>query len=202
MRKVVVTNIISLDGAFSGAGGDVMAMPFDEGFDVYIAERLAAAETVLLGAVSYREFLTFWPSVVDDENSPQIERDFSRAYNEVDKLVVSDTLRPEETGAWASTTTIIPRSQAHDEVAELRRGNGGEIVIYGSHVLWNDLLAHGLVDELHLMVGPAVIGGTGRPAGGVPAFQDCEPARFELLEVREFEASGIVLLRYATQLTA
>ncbi len=53
MRKLVVCNIVSLDGFYSGPGGDVMAMPFDDGFSDYNAERLRAADTLLLGRTSY-----------------------------------------------------------------------------------------------------------------------------------------------------
>ena len=52
MRKLIVCNIVSLDGYYEGRGGDVMALPFDEGFD-YNAERLRAADTLLLGRKSY-----------------------------------------------------------------------------------------------------------------------------------------------------
>ena len=54
MRKLIVCNIISLDGFFSGPGGDVMAMPFDNGFSDYNAERLRAADTLLLGRTRTR----------------------------------------------------------------------------------------------------------------------------------------------------
>ena len=53
MRKLVVCNIVSLDGFYSGPGGDVMVMPFDDGFSDYNAERLRAADTLLLGRTSY-----------------------------------------------------------------------------------------------------------------------------------------------------
>jgi hypothetical protein len=53
MRKLIVCNIVSLDGFYSGPGGNVMAMPFDDGFSDYNAERLRAADTLLLGRTSY-----------------------------------------------------------------------------------------------------------------------------------------------------
>lgn len=59
MRKLVVCNIVSLDGFFSGPGGDVMVMPFDNGFSDYNAERLRAADTLLLGRKSYDEERSF-----------------------------------------------------------------------------------------------------------------------------------------------
>ena len=68
-RKLVVTNIISLDGYYDGPGGNVMVMPMDESFDAYIAERLAAADTLLLGRNSYEVFKGFWPQLVEDQPS-------------------------------------------------------------------------------------------------------------------------------------
>ena len=53
MRKLIVCNIVSLDGFFSGPGGNVMVMPFDNGFSDYNAERLRAADTLLLGRKSF-----------------------------------------------------------------------------------------------------------------------------------------------------
>jgi hypothetical protein len=56
MRKLIVCDIVSLDGLYSGPGGDVMTMPFDGGFSDYNAERLRAADTLLLGRTSYEGF--------------------------------------------------------------------------------------------------------------------------------------------------
>jgi dihydrofolate reductase len=75
-------------------------------------------------------------------------------------------------------------------VRELRAGDGGDILMFGSVTLWNDLFAHGLVDELHLMVGNEPIG------GGLPAFS-AGSERLELLDVRQLDGSQNVLLRYA-----
>ena len=70
MRKLIVCNIISLDGFFSGPAGDVMVMPFDRGFSDYNAERLRAADTLLLGRTSYEGFRSYWPAIAEDVNQP------------------------------------------------------------------------------------------------------------------------------------
>ena len=63
MRKLIVTNIVSLDGYVDGPGGNVMALPMDHAFDAYNAERLRAAGTLLLGRRTYDMFRGFWPAV-------------------------------------------------------------------------------------------------------------------------------------------
>jgi len=68
MRKLIVSNIMSLDGYYQGPGENVMVLPLDEAFDAYNAERLRAADTLLLGHTTYDGFKSFWPSVADDPN--------------------------------------------------------------------------------------------------------------------------------------
>jgi riboflavin biosynthesis pyrimidine reductase len=105
-------------------------------------------------------------------------------------VVVSDSLTEDETGPWRSTTRIVRRADARTAVAELKRQPGREILMFGSHTLWNDLLAAGLIDELHLVLGPAVVG------GGTPLFGTQPPGPLHLAEGRRFDDSDNVLLRY------
>jgi dihydrofolate reductase len=191
MRNVIVANIISLDARFTGPDGNVMVMPFGPGFSEYNAERLRAADTLLLGRTTYEGFRDYWPPVADDPRAPELEREISRLNGAIEKIVVSDSLSSDRTGPWASTTRIVRRADSHEAVATLRREAGRDILIFGSHVLWNDLLAEGLVDELHLMVGPGIVG------DGIPAFERRPAVNLELVETRTLDSAGLVLLRYA-----
>ena len=94
MRKLIVCNIVSLDGFYSGPGGDVMTMPFDNGFSDYNAERLRAADTLLLGRKSYEGFRSYWPAIAEDVSQPAVEREISRLNAAIEKVVVSNGLRP------------------------------------------------------------------------------------------------------------
>jgi dihydrofolate reductase len=193
MRKLIVTNIVSLDGFYEGPDRNVMVLPMDGSFDEYNAERLREADTLLLGRASYDLFRGFWPPMADNPDTTQAHRDIGTLENAIDKVVVSDGITPEETDPWGDTTRIVPRAAAGETVAELKRGPGRDILVFGSRTLWNDLLAAGLVDELHLIVGSVVLG------SGTPAFAAPPPAPLRLLGTRPFEGSDNALLRYAAQ---
>ena len=190
MRKLIVCNIISVDGFYSGPNDDVMVMPFDAPFDDYNAERLRAADTLLLGRKSFEGFKTYWPPIADQEDAAPVEREISRLDNAIDKVVVSDSLTDADLAPWTDTTRIVRRADAHAAIAELKRGPGREILMFGSHVLWNDLLTAGLVDELHLMIGSAFLG------DGVPLFTGPRTG-VRLLDARVLDDSQLILARYA-----
>ena len=192
MRKLIVCNIVSLDGFFSGPDGNVMVMPFDHGFSDYNAERLRAADTLLLGRKSYEGFRSYWPAVADDTKQPPVEREISRLNGAIEKVVVSDSLRPDAVEGWGPAR-VVRRADAHAQIAALKKSKGREILIFGSHILWNDLLENGLVDELHLMIGAGVLG------EGVRAFETKPPSSLRLLGTRNFGGSNLLLTKYAVE---
>jgi dihydrofolate reductase len=191
MRKLIVTNIVSLDGYYAGPGENPMVLPMDHRFDSYNTTRIKAADTLLLGGTSYRMFSGFWPPMADDPKATPAHREFAKLENAIDKVVVSDSITPDDTGAWRDTTRIVGRKDAHKAIAELKKGPGRDIVMFGSHVLWNDLLAAGLVDELHFMVGSVVLG------EGTTAFVTPPGATLKLLDTQRWEDSDNVVVRYA-----
>ena len=190
MRKVIVFNVISLDGFHTGPDNDVSVMfPMMGGvFDTYNAELLRGADLTIAGRVSFELFNSFWPEVAKDPTSEQWtpeQRELSEAGASLSTLVVSDTL----TGTWPDVS-IVKRADAYQQIADLKRQPGKDILITGSRTLWNDLMAHDLVDELHLMIGNVVLG------AGVPVFVGKPPAMLRLIGVRTWEQSDNVLLRY------
>lgn len=200
MRKLIVNNIMSLDGYIEGPGGNVMVLPMDSFFDAHNLERLRAADTVLLGATSYMGAKSYWPAIADNpERSPavvndpsvaDVHRETSQLLNTLPKVVVSDSLTADDTDPWRDTTTIVRRDAATNHIADLKNQPGRDILTFGSHVLWNSMLTAGLVDELHLMVGHAVLG------GGTPAFESVTAAELRLVEIERRDGSDNFIVRY------
>lgn len=200
MRKLIVTNIISLDGFQAGPGGNPMALPMDAFFDAHNLDRLRAATTLVLGATTYMGFKGYWPLVAQDpalspavQQRPElapVHREIGERDDAIQKLVVSDTLTAADTAPWTDTTTIVRRADACAAIASAKEEPGGDLLTFGSRTLWNDLLAAGLIDELHLMVGAIAIG------EGIPAFSGATP-QLRLLDIERREDSPNVVLRYA-----
>ena len=201
MRKVVVSSIVSLDGYVAGPGGNVMALPMDAFFDEHNLERQRSADTLLLGRNTYLGLKSYWPAIAEDPtrspavqldpSTAEVHRETAQRNDALRKVVVSDTLTPGDTDPWAATTTIVRRADAHETVRRLKREPGGDLLVFGSSTLWGDLLAAGLVDELHLLVGPVVL------SGGVPAYGSGPVPPMRLLDVRRRGGSENVLLSYA-----
>ena len=190
MRKIIVFNIISLDGYHTGLNNDVSVMfpMMGKVFDAYNAELLRTADVFLVGRVSFELFQSFWPKVAEnptsDEWTPE-QREIVQEGKSVNTIVVSDTL----TGNWPDIR-IIRRVDAYQQIAELKRQPGKDILMTGSRTLWNDLLAHDLIDEIHLMIGNVVLG------EGVPVFVSKPDVTLRLIDIRRWEDSDNVLLRY------
>ncbi len=198
MRKLIIINMISLDGCYEGPGRSVMALPMDRAFDSYNLERMRAADTVLLGHNSYQMFSGFWPSMADDPDASPTHREFSRLYNHIDKVAVSNRMTLKDTGPWRDNTSIFGGDNVYDQIAKLKHKPGKDIIVYGSRVLWNDLLAHGLVDELHFMIGNVVLG-DGTPIFIEPIAYNDPKLSLQLIDSRKFNGSENLLVQYAVK---
>jgi len=177
MRKIVVTEFMSLDGVMEEPR---WTFDFDRGpeGDQFKYEELFEAGSLLLGRVTYQGFAAAWPGMGGD--------DFGQRMNSIHKYVVSGTLARSE-ATWGDTTVLSGDVAA--EVAAIKDQPGGDLLVEGSAQLVHTLAQHGLVDEYRLMVFPVILG------QGKRLFPDSmpEPSRLAVAGSRTV-GSGVLLL--------
>ena len=190
MAKLVFSNLVSLDGYCAGPGGDLSRLPMGPVFDDHNLQLLRTAGTLLFGRITFGMFSDYWPRVEKDPGAGPVQAEIAALTGKMNKLVVSDTLTLAAGAPW-SDAEVVGRAPAHARIRALKTGTERDLLAYGSHVLMNDLLAHGLVDEVHLLVGNVVLG------DGVRTFEAGLHAPLTLIEDRRLAGSAVVLLRYA-----
>jgi dihydrofolate reductase len=153
MGRIVVTEFVSLDGVMEAPGGEDFKYPgwsfeFDRGDEGnrFKMDEVLESEALLLGRKTYEGFAAAWPSR---------EGDFADKFNNMPKYVVSSTLKDPE---WNNTTVLDGGGDVVGAVAKLKQEVDGDIYVHGSCQLAQTLIEHDLVDELHLMVFPVVLG--------------------------------------------
>jgi dihydrofolate reductase len=183
MRKLVVTENITVDGVIDASGG--WFDPTDDTIDQsdlieQTQQHSAAADGFLAGRKTFEAFHGFWPKQTDDQTG------VTDYLNRVQKYVVSSTITYPE---WENSTVLS--GSLTEEIQALKDQPGADIVTTGSIRLVHSLIAAGLVDEYRLFVYPTVLGHGARlfaDAASVPPLY--------LVESRAFH-SGVVLLTYA-----
>jgi dihydrofolate reductase len=183
MGRIVVTEFVSLDGVMEAPGGEEFKYPgwsfkFDRGEEgnQFKLDETLESEALLLGRRTYEGFAAAWP---------QREGDFADKFNSMPKYVVSSTLENPE---WSNTTVL--RGDAVEEVRRLKQELDGDIYVHGSRQLAQTLIESDLVDELHLMVFPVVLG-TGKRLFG----ETSDKKRLRLVESRTV-GDGVAILVY------
>jgi dihydrofolate reductase len=185
MRKVIVTMWVTLDGFIAGPNDDMSWIIVDDAMGAYEDAMVSAADTLILGRVTYQSFAGAWPHVPDNPAASEGEKEYARKVNSLHKIVFSKTL---ETVEWNNSTLLHEINP--DDIVALKNEVGKDIVIYGSASIVQALTTLGLIDEYQLLVHPVVLG------GGKRLFKEgSDRTALRLVETKTFD-SGVVLLTY------
>jgi dihydrofolate reductase len=185
MRRLIVFNLMSLDGFVSGPNGELdwfvrKGYQTNTEFGDYAREQIKNVGAILLGRRTYETFVSYWPEATDNE--PVI----TERMNNVPKVVFSRTLTAVSWGKWGNIRLV--RENATEEVAKLKQEPGKDLVIYGSATLVSTLMKAGLIDEYQIFLQPIVLG------KGRPEFRDLNDRyELELMEERQFKSGAVAL---------
>ena len=188
MRRIVVSEFVTLDGVMEDPGG---AEGFDRGGwafqfergpdgDKFKLDEVLEADALLLGRNTYEGFAKAWPTVTDEVG-------FAEKMNSMPKYVVSSTL---ESADWNNSTVI--NGDVAEDVAKLKQQPGGNILVAGSAQLVQTLMDHDLVDEYRLMIYPVLLG------SGKRLFKDgIDTTALQIVETNQTGQVATVVLQRA-----
>lgn len=177
MRRVIVSNMMSLDGFFEGPNCELDWHVLEPDFFEYARQMLDAADTIVFGRKTYEMMAAYWPKEASDPIADRM--------NGLPKVVFSSTLALTD---WTNTRLVATDAAA--ELGDLKQQPGRDIVVLGSAELASSLLRAGAVDEYRVIVSPVILG------SGKPLFRNFQDRmRLQLAKVRQF-GSGVVMLSY------
>jgi dihydrofolate reductase len=187
MGKIVVTEFVSLDGVMEDPGGAEgtphggWTIPYwNDEIAAFKKEELVAADSMLLGRVTYDGFAAAWPAMSDPDG-------FADRMNSIAKYVVTSRL---DTLTWSNSTRLD--GEVDYAVRALKDRVDGSILVGGSATLVQALIRHALVDEFRLVVYPVSLG------AGKRVFDDGLYTRLELTDAQR-TSTGAILLCYRAQ---
>jgi len=185
MRKIIYALMVSLDGYIEGPDGELgWSAPGEELHkhfnDLYVNGDI---DTSLYGRRLYENMSGYWPSITENSNVPDVEKEFARIWKQIPKVVYSTTLNETD---WNST---LVREIDPDDVIRLKQQSGSLIEVGGAD-LAGSFLQRGLVDQAWLYIHPVVLG------GGKPMFPKGLNLKLSLIDTQIFPCK-VVRMRYA-----
>jgi dihydrofolate reductase len=186
MRRVIVSNSMSLDGFASGPNGELdwfAYKGFLKGTELgeYTRALLDSVDSILLGRQTYEEFSSRWPTRMDDDLV------ITERMNNLPKFVFSQSLNRVAWGNWE--TAKLVKEDAATAVSKMKQEPGRDMVVLGSFTLVSALMKAGLIDEYQLLVYPVVLG------NGRPEFRDLnERYSLNMIDVKQFKSGAVKLV--------
>ena len=149
MRKIIVQEMITVDGFFAGTKGEIDWHNVDAEFNDFAISMLTTADTLLFGRTTYDLMASYWPTQAGIEDDPVV----AERMNSLQKVVISKTLQNAE---WNNSMVLSEINK--NEIMKMKEAPGKDILIFGSGTIVSALTKLGLVDEYRLIVNPVILG--------------------------------------------
>ena len=179
MRKIILSNLMTLDGFFEGPDKELDWFMVDEEFFEYVRELLNEVDTILFGRVTYQMMVKYWPNATDNDAT------ITHKMNHLQKIIFSKTLKRVDWNHAELATADLSK-----EVRKLKEQNGKDMVLLGSGSLVSQLSQLGLIDEYRLIIHPVILGKGNFLFKGIG-----DKIQLKLLQSKIFK-SGVTILYY------
>ena len=185
MRKIVVFDLVTVDGFFAGPSGEIDWHNYDDEMGAYSILQMKSLSALIFGRTTYEGMASYWPTPEGVKSEPVV----AGIMNSIPKIVFSRTLQDVKDGPiWKNV--IVFHEIRPEEIIKLKDQEGGDIAIFGSGTITQQLANLGLIDEYRLIVNPLILG------NGKPLFKDLRnKLDLKLLSTKVFK-NGNVLLCY------
>jgi dihydrofolate reductase len=185
MRKLLLFMHVSLDGFVAGPNGEMDWIIVDETIFDLVSTKTNESDTAMYGRVTYEMMDNYWPTAADQPGATKHDIEHSAWYNKVNKVVMSRSMK----GRNLKLTTVISNNLLQN-INEIKRSNGGNIIMFGSPGAAHSLMKEDLIDGYWLFVNPILLG------KGTPLFGNIEQITKLKLVSSETFPSGVVCLYY------
>jgi dihydrofolate reductase len=185
MRKLIVVAHISLDGFVAGANGELDGFEAGEENLEFVCKLTEDADAAMFGRISYQLLDRYWPTAKDRPNATSGEIAYSTWYNSARKIVISRTL-----GEECSEDTSIISEDFPNEIVNIKRKAGRNILIFGSPSVVRELIPLDPIDEYWIFINPVIFG------DGIPMFAgSTNRVKLKLMDSVSF-SNGEIALHY------
>jgi dihydrofolate reductase len=185
MRKLVVYNMVSVDGYFAGKDGDISWHTVDDEFNQFAIETLSQVDTIIFGRTTYQLFEGYWPRALVDPQTNPANLVIAQAIDNAKKIVFSKSL---ESVTWHNSQ--LEHEISPDKIKQLKAESGKDIIIYGSGAIVRQLTKLDLIDEYRFIISPTILG------AGETMFEGAHQTPLNLVATRSF-VNGNLLVVYA-----
>jgi dihydrofolate reductase len=184
MAKLIALMHISFDGFAATEKGEMNWITYDEKIFEHVSKYISEGGTGIYGPKTFQMMESYWPEVLTDPKSGDLEIKHAKWYQSAKKIVCSRTLKHLE-----NKEARLINANLEEEIKNLKRHSGKDLLVFGSPRLTQSLARLDLFDEFLINVNPILLG------GGVRMFEDLPRIKLDLVSATAF-SSGVVGFHY------
>ncbi|MBK7410570.1 MAG: dihydrofolate reductase family protein [Saprospirales bacterium] len=190
MRKLILQVQMTTDGYVAGTNGEMdwMELNWDDDLSQYVTDLTEPVDCIILGRKLAEGFIPHWASVAANPANPEFTA--GKKFTDTHKVVFSNTLDKSAPAVLGWNNTVLAKGDLVDEITNLKKQEGKDIIAYGGATFVSALIQEGLIDEFHLFVNPTAIG------NGMTIFKEPDSDQnLTFVKSISFDC-GIVVLNY------